>query len=85
MHPDQKQVLPVFPEAITHQDGETKNDCELNASKRLVKQLREAFPNWPICVVEDSLFGEWPSHQAIERTEGWLYHFGKARWTRINV
>ncbi|MBK8750604.1 MAG: hypothetical protein IPL99_02650 [Candidatus Competibacteraceae bacterium] len=60
MHPDQKQVLPLFPEAITHQDGETKNDCELNASKRLVKQLREAFPNWPICVVEDSLFANGP-------------------------
>jgi hypothetical protein len=60
VHPDQKQVLPLFPEAITHQDGETKNDCELNASKRLVKQLREAFPNWPICVVEDSLFANGP-------------------------
>lgn len=60
VHPDQKQVLPLFPEAITHQDGESKNDCELNASKRLVKQLREAFPNWPIRVVEDSLFANGP-------------------------
>ena len=60
VHPDQKQVLPLFPEAITHQDGESKNDCELNASKRLIKQLREAFPNWPIRVVEDSLFANGP-------------------------
>ena len=29
-----------FPEAITHQDGATKNDCEMNASKRLLPQLR---------------------------------------------
>ena len=29
VHPDQKQVLPLFPEAITHQDGESKNDCLL--------------------------------------------------------
>jgi len=60
VHPDQKQVLPLFPEAITHQDGESKNDCELNASKRLIKQLREAFPNWLIRVVEDSLFANGP-------------------------
>ncbi|MBK8536615.1 MAG: hypothetical protein IPL59_16670 [Candidatus Competibacteraceae bacterium] len=26
----------------------------------MVKQLREAFPNWPICVVEDSLFANGP-------------------------
>ncbi len=60
VHPDQKQVLPLFPEAITHQDGESKNDCELNASRRLVKQLREAFPDRPIRLVEDSLFANGP-------------------------
>ena len=60
VHPDQKQVLPLLPEAITHQDGENKNDCELNASKRLVQQLRKAFPNWPIRVVEDRLFANGP-------------------------
>ena len=60
VHPDQKQVIPLFPEAITHQDGETKNDCEANASKRLLKALREAFPNWPLRVVEDSLSANGP-------------------------
>lgn len=60
IHPDQKVVFPSFPEAITHQDGDNKNDCELNASKRLLKQLREAFPKWPIRVVEDSLFANGP-------------------------
>ncbi len=59
-HPDRGQVLPLFPEAITHQDGETKNDCELNASKRLVRHLRKAFPDWPLRVVEDSLFANGP-------------------------
>ena len=60
VHPDQRQVLPLFPEAITHQDGEPKNDCELNASKRLVKHLHESFPDWPLRVVEDSLFANGP-------------------------
>ena len=67
VHPDRWHVLPVFPEAITHQDGESKNDCELNASKRLVKQLREAFPNWPIRVVEDSLFANGPHIKLLNK------------------
>ncbi|MBK9040654.1 MAG: hypothetical protein IPL83_16085 [Bdellovibrionales bacterium] len=57
VHPDQKQVLPLFPGSHYSSRWRDQNDCELNASKRLVKQLLEAFPNWPICVVEDSLFG----------------------------
>ncbi|HPE61701.1 MAG TPA: hypothetical protein PLB10_15320 [Thiolinea sp.] len=28
-------VLPLFPEAITRQDGVEKNDCEHHASQRL--------------------------------------------------
>lgn len=60
VHPDQKQVIPLFPEAITRQDGATKNDCEANASKRLLKSTREAFPHWPLRVVEDSLSANGP-------------------------
>jgi hypothetical protein len=60
VHPDQAQVLPLFPEAITHQDGATKNDCESNAGKRLLPQLRKALPTWPLRVVEDSLSGNGP-------------------------
>lgn len=60
VHPDQKQVIPLFPEAITRQDGAAKNDCEANAGKRLLKDLREAFPDWPLRVVEDSLSANGP-------------------------
>jgi len=67
VHPDQKLVLPLFPEAITHQDGASKNDCELNASRRLVKQLREAFPDRPIRVVEDSLFANGPHINLLKK------------------
>ena len=69
IHPDQEQVLPLFPEAITHHDGETKNDCELNASKRLIKQLREAFPDGPFRVVEDSLFANGPHIKLLKNLE----------------
>ena len=44
VHPDQSQVLPLFPEAITRQDGARKNDGESNASKRLLAALREGLP-----------------------------------------
>lgn len=60
VHPDQSQVLPLFPEAITRQDGVIKNDCERNASQRLLRQIREAFPRWPLRIVEDSLSGNGP-------------------------
>ena len=67
VHPDRKQVIPLFPEAITHQDGATKNDCEANASKRLLKQLHEAFPNWPLTVVEDSLSATGPHINLLKK------------------
>ena len=60
VHPDRKEVLPLFPEAITRQDGATKNDCEANASKRLFKEIREAFPDWSLRGVEDSLSANGP-------------------------
>ena len=40
VHPDQKVVIPLAPEPILKGDGATKNDCERNASKRLLKDLR---------------------------------------------
>jgi hypothetical protein len=55
VHPDKSEVLPLFPEAITRQEGASQNDCESNASKRLLPALREAFPQLPLIVVEDSL------------------------------
>jgi len=35
VHPDLKEVIPLMPEPIIKQDGETKNDCERNAAKRI--------------------------------------------------
>jgi len=54
VHPSKPNVLPLFPEAITRQDGETKNDCERNASKRLLPAIREYFPQLKMIIVEDA-------------------------------
>jgi hypothetical protein len=55
VHPELPTVLPLAPDAITRQDGATKNDCECNAAKRLLVQLRHKFPKLKLIVVEDSL------------------------------
>jgi hypothetical protein len=60
VHPELKTVLPLMPEAITRQDGATKNDCERNAAKRLLTALRKAFPKLKLIVVEDSLASNGP-------------------------
>ena len=44
VHPDLKTVVPLAPEAITRQDGATKNDCERNAAKRLLKTVAARSP-----------------------------------------
>jgi hypothetical protein len=36
IHPDRREVIPLMPEPIMKQDGETKNDCERNAAKRFL-------------------------------------------------
>jgi len=40
VHPDFKEVIPLAPEFINKQDGQTKNDCERNAAKRFFENLR---------------------------------------------
>jgi len=55
VHPDKKEVIPLYPEPIRKQDGEKKNDCERNASKRFFRHVREDFPRLPLLVVEDGL------------------------------
>jgi len=49
MHPDKKQVIPVMPQAIRNKDGTKKQDCELNASKRFIANLRAAHPRQISC------------------------------------
>lgn len=60
IHPDCKQVLPLIPEPILRHDGETKNDCEQTAVKRLLIRLRRDYPKLPLMIVEDALFAKGP-------------------------
>ncbi len=54
VHPNLKEVIPLMPEQIIKQDGQLKNDCERNASKRFFDKFRQDHPRLPVIVVEDA-------------------------------
>jgi hypothetical protein len=60
VRPGCKTVVPLGCEAIVRADGSTKNDCERNASKRLLRRLREQHPRLKMIVVEDGLASNGP-------------------------
>ncbi len=60
VHPDHKEVIPLAPEPIQKQDGSTKNDCERNAAKRLLRKIRQEHPRLKLLVVEDGLASNAP-------------------------
>ena len=65
VHPDLKGVIPLAPEPIVKQDGETKNDCERNAAKRFFDQLRQDHPHLRLIVTEDSLSPNAPNIRTL--------------------
>lgn len=60
MHPNQKQVLPFMPEEIRNEDGYKKQDCEVNAGKRLIELIRKEHPRLDITLCGDGLFSKQP-------------------------
>jgi len=60
VHPEHKVVIPFAPEPIVNGDGATKNDCERNASKRLLTKLRQEHPHLKMLIVEDALASNYP-------------------------
>ncbi len=60
VHPDTRTVIPLAIEPIVKQDGETKNDCERNATRRLLKRIRQLYPQLKLIVVEDGLSSNAP-------------------------
>ena len=65
VHPDLREVIPLAPEPIIKQDGETKNDCERNAAKRLLAAIRSDHPHLRLVVVEDGLSSNAPHIREI--------------------
>jgi hypothetical protein len=72
MHPDMRQVIPLMPEEIRNTDGVTKQDCEMNAAKRLIPKVRKAHPQLGIIMTGDDLFSRQP---IIEETLAARMHY----------
>lgn len=60
VHPDHKEVIPLMPEPIIKADGDLKNDCERNATRRWLKQFRREHPHLPVIIIEDGLAANAP-------------------------
>ena len=65
MHPDVKQVVPVMAEPIKNTDGTKKQDCEINAAKRLIPLLHEQFPRKGLIITGDDLFSRQPMIELV--------------------
>ncbi len=66
VHPEIKTVLPLMVEAIKRADGDTKNDCERNAAKRLLEEIRRAYPKLKLIVIQDSLAATGPHIERLK-------------------
>lgn len=65
--------LPFMHEAVDmHDPVRDKEDCELEAFKRLVSRLKACFPRTPFCIVGDALYAT-EGIAAICETMGWRY------------
>jgi hypothetical protein len=72
MHPGKRQVLPLAPEEVKNTDGRDKQDCEIEAGKRLVKRLRKSHGKLRIILVGDSLYSKQPFMEELSE-EGMRY------------
>jgi len=64
-HPDQRQILPLMPEPIKNEDGTEKQDCEINAAKRLLPKIREQHPRMDFIWLADSIYATGPFIKTI--------------------
>lgn len=53
----------------------SKQDCELNATKRLLKKLKKDYPKFPICIQGDALYAMQPFMKLCKNTYHWEYLF----------
>lgn len=76
VHPQKREVFLMGCEPIIQQDGNRKNDCELNAAKRLFGQMKtdyEAYQQrYNFLVVEDALYANAP-HLRLLLGNGYSY------------
>jgi hypothetical protein len=66
LNPDIRQVVPLAPEPVINTDGNRKQDCEINAAKRLIPKIRDAHPKLPITITADGLYSKQPFIETLK-------------------
>lgn len=64
--PRSHKILPIDAEGILNTDGEDKQDCEINAGKRLVERLRREHPRLDILILGDAIFAHEPMIEQLK-------------------
>lgn len=71
----EKIIISLGTEFIENESEKvSKQDCEVNAAKRLLKRLKSEYKRLPICVQGDALYATEPMMELC-RTNGWKYIF----------
>ena len=66
VHPAHREVFPLAPVPIVKADGRKKNDCERNAAKRLLRDVRREHPHLRLIAVEDALASNGPHIELLK-------------------
>lgn len=72
VHLDRREVFTLYFKPIICQDGSTKNDCERNSAKRLVKTMGKHYTDTRLVLVEDALYANAPH---IRQITGQDWHY----------
>lgn len=71
-----KVIISLGTEFIENENEEvSKQDCELNAGKRLLKKIKKSYPRLPICIQGDALYATEPFMKLCKETYRWEYLF----------
>ncbi len=71
----EKIIISLGTEFIENEKEDvSKQDCELNAAKRLLERIKEEYPRLRICIQGDALYGAEPVMKKC-RENGWKYIF----------
>lgn len=61
------EILPIDVEEIINSDGQEKQDCEVNAAKRLIARLRREHPKLNMTIGGDGIYSHEPMVMALRR------------------
>lgn len=67
--PRSHRILPIDAEGILNTDGEGKQDCEINAGKRLVERLRREHPRLDMLILGDAMFAHEPMIEHLKQMQ----------------